>query len=279
MVDRVKFSVDTTHHLCFYTVKSSKPSFDQLIIISLVISYLMLRKTAEGNNCGPITIIRQSVDKSAPFSSAHTKTTFFFHFSSEIILGRPRGGQSGREKRCNGSFQAQAEKPLGTDSHRTVSKRSSECWFLIGHKKCFVLLCTIDEQFLLRSFREFVHDGYFLFTVARFVHQAFLTRNEESTDESKTFRMLSAGANSVSDGSQCIVNNRKFKMKRRRESKKSNSLTRQNNKFARASRLLYISLPSLRDYLVKMPNFTFYEGRKQAMTKFSFPLYELGYGW
>ena len=42
--------------------------------------------------------------------------------------------------------------------------------------------------------------------------------------------------NSVSDGSQCIVNNRKFKMKRRRESKKSNSLTRQNNNFVRASR-------------------------------------------
>ena len=44
--------------------------------------------------------------------------------------------------------------------------------------------------------------------------------------------------NSVSDGSQCIVNNRKFKMKRRRESKKSNSLTRQNNNFARASRFV-----------------------------------------
>ena len=42
--------------------------------------------------------------------------------------------------------------------------------------------------------------------------------------------------NSVSDGSQCIVNNRKFKMKWRRESKKRNSLTRQNNNFARASR-------------------------------------------
>ena len=42
--------------------------------------------------------------------------------------------------------------------------------------------------------------------------------------------------NSVSDGSQSIVNNRKFKMKRRRESKKRNSLARQNNNFARASR-------------------------------------------
>ena len=98
---------------------------------------------------------------------------------------RPRGGQSGREKRRDQSFQAQTEKPLGTDSHRTISKRSRECWFLIGHKKCFVLLCPIGEQFLLSSFREFVHDGYYLATVARFVHQAFLTRNEGTTDESK----------------------------------------------------------------------------------------------
>ena len=63
-------------------------------------------------------------------------------------------------------------------------------------------------------------------------------------------------------------------MQRRRESekKKSNSLTRQNKNFARASRFLYISLPSLHDYDVKMPNFTFHEGRKQAMTKFFFSL-------
>ena len=33
---------------------------------------------------------------------------------------------------------------------------------------------------------------------------------------------------------------------------------------------LYISLPSLHDYDVKMPNFTFYGGRKQALTIFSF---------
>ena len=41
---------------------------------------------------------------------------------------------------------------------------------------------------------------------------------------------------SVFDGSQCIVNNRKFNMRRRRESQISNSFTRQNNNFARASR-------------------------------------------
>ena len=47
--------------------------------------------------------------------------------------------------------------------------------------------------------------------------------------------------NFFSDGSQCIVNNRKFKMKRRRESKKSNSLARQNNNFARASRFFAVT--------------------------------------
>ena len=65
------------------------------------------------------------------------------------------------------------------------SKRPRECWFLTGHKKFFVLLCPIGEQHLLSSFREFVHDGYYLATVAWFVHQAFPTRNEGTTDESK----------------------------------------------------------------------------------------------
>ena len=85
----------------------------------------------------------------------------------------------------------------------------------------------------------------------------------------KTFRMLSAGAIQFTLRKfcfwQCIVNNRKFKMQRRRESKKCNSLTRQNNNFARASLFFVHSFPSLHDYHVKMPNFTFCGGRKQAM--------------
>ena len=109
---------------------------------------------------------------------------------------RPRGSQSSREKRRDESFQTQAEKPLGTDSHRAISKRSSECWLLIGHKKCFVLLCPIGEQHLQSSFREFLHDCYYLATFARFVHLAFLIRNEGTiyTDESKNVWMLPAGA-------------------------------------------------------------------------------------
>ena len=112
-------------------------------------------------------------------------------FAVTFILShprRPRGSQSGLEKRRNESFQALMEEPLGTDSYWTISKRSSECWLLIEHKKCFVLLCPISEQFLLSSYREFVYNGYYLATVAE---------------------------------SQCtIVNNRKFKMRWPRESKK-----------------------------------------------------------
>ena len=55
---------------------------------------------------------------------------------------RPRGSQSGREKR----FQVRAKEPLGTHSHRTISKDLSGCRFLIGHKKCFVLLYPIGEH-------------------------------------------------------------------------------------------------------------------------------------
>ena len=70
-------------------------------------------------------------------------------------------GQSlGLGEKARKSFQAWAEEPLGTDSHRMISKRSGECRLLIGHKKCLVLLCPIGEQFLLSSFREFVYEGY-----------------------------------------------------------------------------------------------------------------------
>ena len=90
---------------------------------------------------------------------------FLVHPTSTFNLGlrhprRPRGSQSGWVKRRDESFQAWAEEPLGTDSHRTISKRSRECWLLIGHQKCFVLLCPVGEQFLQSSFREFVHDCY-----------------------------------------------------------------------------------------------------------------------
>ena len=109
------------------------------------------------------------------FRKADTYTSLTVFFFIEIVWNnihlmhlfivhprRPRGSQSGREKRQDENFQVRAKEPLGTDSYRTISKNSSGCRLLIGHKKCFVLLCPIGEQHLLSSFREFVHDGYWL---------------------------------------------------------------------------------------------------------------------
>ena len=77
----------------------------------------------------------------------------------------------------------------------------------------------------------------------KLLFSTFLTRNEGTTDESKKClgcyqqeQFNLPREYSVFDSSQYIVNNRKFKMRRRRESQISNSLTRQNNNFARASR-------------------------------------------
>ena len=75
---------------------------------------------------------------------------------------RPGDSQLGQEKRRDESFQVRAKEPLGTDTHRTISKNLSRCRLLIGHTKCFVLLCPISGQFLLSSFREFVRDRYCL---------------------------------------------------------------------------------------------------------------------
>ena len=60
----------------------------------------------------------------------------------------------------------------------------------------------------------------------------------------------------------------KFKMRRRRESQISNSLQGKTTTLHVHHAFMHISLPSSVRLLVKMPNFTFCEGRKQAMTKF-----------
>ena len=52
--------------------------------------------------------------------------------------------------------------------------------------------------------------------------------------------------------------------------KRAIGLDWQNDNFARASRLLYISLPSLHDYDVELLNFTFYGGREHKTTTFYF---------
>ena len=67
-----------------------------------------------------------------------------------IILGDPAVSRAGR-KGAMKVFKHGQKNPW-------VRTRSSKYWLLIGHKKCFVLLCPIGEQHLLSSFCEFVHD-------------------------------------------------------------------------------------------------------------------------
>ena len=84
---------------------------------------------------------------------------------------------------------------LSPEHFQTVKSMLAPDW--AQKIKCFVLLFPIGEQFLLSSFREFVHDGYYLATVARFVQQALLTRNEGTTDESKTISDAISRSNSI----------------------------------------------------------------------------------
>ena len=87
------------------------------------------------------------------------------YHESDPILGDPGAVSRAGLKGATKVFKHGPKNPWA-DSHRTISKRSRECWFLIGHKKCFVLLCPIGEQSLQSPFLEFVHDGYYPATVA-----------------------------------------------------------------------------------------------------------------
>ena len=78
------------------------------------------------------------------------------------ISSETQGQSVGSGEKAGRKFSLRAKEPLGTDSHRTVSKNSSGCRLLIGHKKLFVLLCPIGEHISMSSFRVFVHDGYCL---------------------------------------------------------------------------------------------------------------------
>ena len=81
-----------------------------------------------------------------PLICVHTFVLMRFRLSL-LHPRRPRGSQSGGRKGATKVFKHRRKSPWVTDSHRTISKRSSECWLLIGHKKCFVLLCPIGDSF------------------------------------------------------------------------------------------------------------------------------------
>ena len=73
-------------------------------------------------------------------------------------------GQSiGSGEKAGRKFSLRTKEPLGTDSHRTISKNSSGCRLLIkGPKNALYYCAQSGEHMSMSSFRVFVHDGYFL---------------------------------------------------------------------------------------------------------------------
>ena len=73
-------------------------------------------------------------------------------------------GQSvGSGEKAGRKFSLRAKEPLGTDSHRTISKNSSGCRLLIkGTKNALYYCAQSGEHMSMSSFRVFVHDGYCL---------------------------------------------------------------------------------------------------------------------
>ena len=76
---------------------------------------------------------------------AEKKTTTSGRFPPSETQGQSVGH---REKGGTKVFKYGQKSPwVPIDSHRTISKNSSRCWLLIGHKKCFVLLCQSGNSF------------------------------------------------------------------------------------------------------------------------------------
>ena len=84
---------------------------------------------------------------------------------------RPRGSQSGREKRRDESFHYGRKSPWVPTLTGPFPKIQADAGSWLGTKNA-LYYCAQSVNTLLSSFREFVHDGYCFATLARFAHQA-----------------------------------------------------------------------------------------------------------
>ena len=105
------------------------------------------------------------------------KSVFSFRVDSGcLILGDPGAVSWVGRKGTIKVFKYGRKSPWVLTLTELFPKIQVDAGSWLGTKKCFVLLCPIGEQFLLSSFREFVHDGYCLATLAWFVHQTWASK-------------------------------------------------------------------------------------------------------
>ena len=139
---------------------------------------------------------------------------------------RPRGSRWGREKRRVESFQSWAEEPLGTTLTGPFSNGQANAGFWLGTK----MLCIIVPN------RRTVSPEFFSWVRTRRLlsrHSCPVRSPSFPNQKRRNYRWVEKRfgyyqqeqfnlhwENSVSDGSQCTVNNRKFKMQRRQEVRK-----------------------------------------------------------
>ena len=119
----------------------------------------------------------------------------FHEFLSERSeLFRPRSGQASDKFATGPSSETQgqavepgekARRKFSSTGGRAPGYRLSQDHFQTV--KRMLAPDWIGEQFLLSYFREVVHDGYYLATVAWFLHQAFLTRQRNDGWVEKRF--------------------------------------------------------------------------------------------
>ena len=81
--------------------------------------------STEGNENFPL------VGELAAVGLEDRKVPSIFFFLIDPHPRRPRGSQSGREKRRDERFQVRAKEPLGTDFHRTISK-NWRVWLILN---------------------------------------------------------------------------------------------------------------------------------------------------
>ena len=160
-------------------------------------SEIKFRLRIDVNSFGGLAV---SMNTTLPHCCLQTKLQLYIGVSSET-----QGQSVGSGEKAERKFSSMGERAPGyrlpPNYFQNFKRMPAPDWA----QKCFVLLCPIGEQFLLSFFREFVHDGCCLATLARFVHQAcackgnfyFYFPNQKGRNYrwvAKTFGMLWAGA-------------------------------------------------------------------------------------